>query len=414
MEPHPAPPHPPRRRLRRILRALGLLVVLIAIALGAAWWAARPASPDAFYTPPDGLPLQPGSLLRAEPFTRGVPPGARAWRILYTTTRRAGEAAVASALVVVARDAPAGPRPVVAWTHGTTGVARGCAPTLLDDPFANVPALRELLAEGWLFLATDYVGLGTPGPHPYLIGDGQARSALDAVRAVRGFTEVTADARTVVWGHSQGGHAALWTGILAPDYAPDAQVIGVAAVAPASDLPALIDPVQHTVVGRIMTAYLLAAYVAHYPEVTYDAWVPASRRLLAKDLAGRCLAGREALFSVAEALALGGTLFGRNPTHGALGDRLRENVPARPIAAPVFVAQGLSDDLVLPAVQAAFVEARCADGQTLAYRTYPGRDHLSIVAPDSPYVADLVAWTRERFAAKPAPAECRLSTHRPR
>jgi len=47
---------------------------------------------------------------------------------------------------------------------------------------------------------------------------------------------------TVVWGHSQGGHAALWTGILAPTYAPEIAILGVAAVAPASDLGPLSRP----------------------------------------------------------------------------------------------------------------------------------------------------------------------------
>jgi hypothetical protein len=66
-------------------------------------------------------------LLRSEPFTRTVLDGACAWRILSTTTREDGTPAVASALVVAATDLPAGPRPVIAWTHGTTGIAEQCA-----------------------------------------------------------------------------------------------------------------------------------------------------------------------------------------------------------------------------------------------------------------------------------------------
>jgi len=30
--------------------------------------------------------------------------------------------------------------------------------------------VNQALARGWVIVATDYVGLGTAGPHPYLIG----------------------------------------------------------------------------------------------------------------------------------------------------------------------------------------------------------------------------------------------------
>src|SRR6516165_5881755 len=47
-----------------------------------------------------------------------------------------------------------------------------------------------------------------------LIGEGEARAALDSVRAARQMAELTLDMRTVVWGHLQGGHAALWPALL--------------------------------------------------------------------------------------------------------------------------------------------------------------------------------------------------------
>lgn len=389
--------------MRRVL-GIGLALLL---ALAAVWWAARPAAPDAFYTSPADVPATPGALLRSEPFERGVPAGARAWRILYTTTRRDGVPALASAIVMTARAPSAAPRPVVAWTHGTTGVAPGCAPSLLEDPFAHVPALQPLLDAGWIYVATDYVGLGTASPHPYLIGEGVARSALDAVRAARRIESLAADAaRTVVWGHSQGGHAALWTGQLAPAYASDVPLSGVAALAPASDLPALIERAQDTVVGRIMSSFIVQAYAAHYDDVRWADAVPAWKRPLARDMARRCLAGRAALLSVAQALALGGRIFATSGAQGALGARLAANVPSRPITAPLLLAQGAADDLVDAQVQARFVAGRCAAGQAIDSRRYAGRDHLSLVAADSPLTAELMAWTRERFAGAPAPPQC--------
>lgn len=393
-----------------MLSGAGLLLLLLFATAAAAWLVARPLQPDAFYDASDGVSVPPGVLLRAQAFERGVPPHARAWRIAYATTRADGGTALASAIVMVSRTAPSTPRPVVAWLHGTTGVVPGCAPSLLDEPFAHVPALRPLLDNGWIFVATDYAGQGTPGPHPYLIGEGQARSALDAVRAARRIDGLGVGELTVVWGHSQGGHAALWTGMLAPGYASDVPLAGVAAAAPASDLRPLLQAVQHSPVGRIMSAYLLRAYSEHYTDVRFEAYAPGWRGWLARDMAGRCLAGRQALLSVAEAYLVGGTIFGTSPLTAALADRLAQNTPIRPLPAPLLIAQGLSDELVLPEIQQQYVKRRCDADQPLQYVRYSGRDHLSLVADDSPFGADLVRWTQERFAGEPVAPGCRETT----
>ncbi|WP_296599446.1 lipase family protein [Phenylobacterium sp.] len=389
---------------RRLLRWAGIafaaLAVLLFVGVGSIWLWARPTPPDAFYAPPASSPFQPGALIRAEAFGRGAPPGARGWRILYGTTRHDGRPAVASALVVVPATAGAAPLRVVAWTHGTTGVEPGCAPSLLREPFAGMGAIPRALEQGWAIVATDYEGLGTAGPHPYLIGQGEARSALDSIRAARRLPGQRLADGVVVWGHSQGGGAALWTGLIAPAYAPDVRIAGVAAAAPASDLPALLEEVQHTVVGRMLSSYVMRAYADAYPDVTFDGYVRPLVRPLAYDMASRCMSDRRALVSAIEAKAAGGSLFARPPSLGPLGRRLAENTPQGRLAAPVLIAQGLADDLVLPTVQDRFVAAWRAQGQEVDYRTYAGRDHLSLLAPDAPFTSELLAWTRDRFAEK--------------
>jgi acetyl esterase/lipase len=64
---------------------------------------------------------------------------------------------------------------------------------------------------------------------------------LDSVRAARDMPDSGASDRFAVWGHSQGGHAALYTGELAARYAPDLKLVGVAAAAPATYLVELFD-----------------------------------------------------------------------------------------------------------------------------------------------------------------------------
>src|ERR1700749_1614375 len=60
--------------------------------------------------------------------------------------------------------------------------------------------------------------------------------------------------RYVAWGHSQGGQAALFAGMIAKTYAPELQLIGVAAAAPATDLATLMTDDLHTMGGRNLTA----------------------------------------------------------------------------------------------------------------------------------------------------------------
>lgn len=392
----------------RLLRVAMWIAALLVVAIAAAWWSARPAAPDAFYDVPAQRPAEPGALLKSEPFTKGVPAGTRAWRILYTTTRPGDAAAVASAIVIVPDRPATGPLAVIAWAHGTTGVAPGCAPSVMSAPFANVPAFDKIAGEGWAYVATDYVGLGTRGGHAYLVGDDAARAVLDSLRAARKLPGLALDNRVVVWGHSQGGNSALWTGMRAAAYAPDVNVVGVAALAPASDLAALFSSGRASMFGKIVSAYVASAYGAAYPDAEVDSYLHGRARWFARDLAARCVGGWETLLSAMETMLLPQDgIFARDPGEGALGTRLRENTPSGPIAAPVLLAQGEIDDLVLPAIQARFVAARCAVGQRIDYRSYPGRDHISLVALDSPLGPALVQWTRERFAGAPAADTCR-------
>lgn len=380
-----------------------LLIAFVALA----WLLSRPAAPDAFYEPPAALPTQPGRLLKQEAFLHeAVPPGASAWRILYTSPRGDGRMAVASA-VLVARPS-AGPRALIAWAHGTSGLARGCAPALMGRPFDKLPALPRLLEQGWALLAPDYPGLGTAGPHPYLIGESEGRAMLDAIRAAQQLPELKLNGQAVVWGHSQGGHAALWTGLLAPRYAPELKLAGIAALAPASDLPRLVEAIHNKPVGRILSAYLLAAYGAAYADVWPEDELSAWAAPLAADMAGRCLGGWPSLLSVGQALLAGGSVFKNEaPASGPFGARLASNTPEGEIAAPLLVAQGLADELVPAAVQHTYVSRRCAQGQGLDYWRVADRDHLSLLAHDSALEPALLHWTRERLAGAPPAETCR-------
>ncbi|MGD9573277.1 MAG: lipase family protein [Thermoleophilia bacterium] len=396
--------------MRRLLGRLGWIiagvVVLAAAGIAIALWVSRPPEAGAFYDPPElAADTAPGTLLRSERMDAGVPEGAEGWRILYATPGLDGEPRAVSGQVI-ARPGGDDPRSALAWAHGTIGVARGCAPTLMDDP--SIVMLRPLgpvLAEGWVVVATDYPGLGTPGPHPYLAGEVTGRSVIDSVRAAGQIDDLGGlDGRYAVWGESQGGHAALWTGIVAAQgYAPELELVGVAAAAPASDIGPLFEAAIGTKPGKILISEAAWAWDRAYPELSFEEAIRPAARPAARVIAERCLFPNIAVVA-ATTLAVPDNMLAIDiVSDPRWSRRITESTPDGAIDVPVVIAQGDRDPVVAPAVQRAWVRERCAAGQSIDFREVPGAGHADVLGRVGD---DLVGWTRDRFAGVAAAAGC--------
>src|SRR6202021_1201586 len=199
----------------------------------------------------------PGTLVRQE-LINGAPLGATTYRVLYRSTGLDNQPILVSGVVIVPPgDPPPGGRPIVAWAHPTSGVVPRCAPSLAIFLFEQIQGLRSFVRDGYVVAATDYPGLGTPGPHPYLVGASEARAVIDSVRVAATMPGAGGGKKFVVWGHSQGGHAALFTGIIAKTYAPELDLLGVAAAAPATDLATVMNEDIDSVGGKNITAMTL-------------------------------------------------------------------------------------------------------------------------------------------------------------
>lgn len=398
----------PRSRLTRpAVLALALATAFASCGRpGAAAPAITARAPDAFYDPPAKAPYRPGSLLRQEPLRDvALPAGMRGWRILYTTTVNDRTPATAVATVFAPIKPPPGPRAVITWTHGTTGLLQKCMPSLTSAPAFGVPAAGRVAPHGWVIVATDYSFAEKGGPHPYMIGEGEARAALDAVRAARQMPELELSPRTVVWGHSQGGHSALWTGIAAARYAPEIKVLGVAAIAPTANMPKIM--AMNPAIERRLGPYVAKAYSRFYPDVAFDRAVRPEALAAAREIAELCdfVPPRDVQRIARLAASFDGPAL-TTVADPAFRLRLAENAANRPIAAPVLIAQGLSDGVVPPAATQAYVEARCGAGQDLEYWRLAGVGHADIVRPGSALEAPLLGWTAARFAGEPPVKGC--------
>ncbi|WP_136587880.1 alpha/beta fold hydrolase [Microbacterium hydrothermale] len=398
-----------RRRVRAGWAAAGryaLSLVLVATAAGG-WWlndwldAGAPVV-DAFYDPPAQVPSGHGRLIRSDAYLGRLPENGDVSRILYTTRDAENRPAVASALVIVPKDPPAGPRPVIVWNHGTTGVAQGCAPSLRDASATkwSIPALEQALKAGWVVVASDFSGQGAPGAYPYLIGEGEARSSLDAVLATSELrTDLTLSPDTVVWGHSQGGHAALWTTAIAKDYAPGLDVLGTAVVAPVADPPALARELLSgppNAMLSVITSWVLVPYSETYADVHLDDYIAEGSRSIVLEMTQRCPSEPGVVVSVLTALGVSEDrpLYSADLTSGALGRRLAENAMTAPLGTPMLVAWGADDEVIPPTLQRDYVQKLCAEGQPVRWATYAGYDHLRPILPKSRFLPVLYTWTK--------------------
>ena len=133
-------------------------------------------------------------MLRHAPLRKGlwIPKStSRAFRLTYVTKDSHERRATSTGTVFVPHGRPPkGGWPVVSWAHGISGLGDSCAPSKVGPVLKqrDWSYLRTWMRQGYAVVATDYVGLGTPGLMPYLDGKAQAHSVVDMVKAGRAFT----------------------------------------------------------------------------------------------------------------------------------------------------------------------------------------------------------------------------------
>lgn len=394
------------RSFSLVCRSLSFLVLLtLAFATGGTQAFAQNLKLDV--SPAQLRKAKPGYVFHIYPQIGGAPANAKAFRIIYRSTNLKGEPIAVSGTVIY----PAGPAPregrdVIAWAHYTTGVSSRCAPGLLPNLSGTIPGLEDMLKRGYVVVATDYEGLGTPGVHAYLVGESEARSVIDSVRAARNLKGARATDRFAVWGHSQGGHAALFTGEIAATYAPELKLVAIATAAPATDLVELLRAQKGTIAGNSLTAMALLSWSRTYnfplKSVLDEGVEPQFERV-----GQSCIQSLSQMLQTLKlAQPLNKAFLRADPTDiPELRDLMLTNSPGRrPITVPVFIAQGTADTTVRPEITLAFGKALCQSGTPVTMRMLKGASH-SFAAEKSAYAA--VTWMHDRFLGKPTPNDCK-------
>ena len=336
----------------------------------------------------------PGSVIRDEPMGAS-PPGGVAHRVLYRSTSPEGKPiAVSGVIIIPPAVAPASGWPIIAWSHPTTGIVQ------------EIAGSRSLTEKGFAIAATDYPGLGTAGPHPYLVGISEARAVIDSVRAARSFPGVDSN-RYGVWRHSQGGQAALFTGKISKEYAPELELLGVAAAAPATDLATLMTDDLNTTGGHNLTAMTVWSWSRVYGAAA-DSVVASAVMLVVDRLAEECtespidiLARARTAAPLAKEFLVVKNPAEIEPWHSLL---VRNRPALLQRTLPVLLAQGTNDGLVRPEVTFDHMSRLCGAGNRVRLLVLPGVSHGLAGAKSAD---DAVAWIKDGFAGRPAPSDCK-------
>jgi len=364
----------------------------------------RALSMTPFYAT-EGLKTEaaPGTLVRSETATDyALPPGVTATRILYHTRTARNEDAIASGVVLMPYGRPPkGGWPLLAWSHGTSGVARACAPSLMRSLFYNWEGLYEYVLMGYAVVATDYAGLGTPGRHAYLDMLSNGTDVINSVPAARAAVPDLSKKWLVV-GHSQGGLSSLGVAQLEGTL-KDANFLGTVALAGASDLEDGLDSLLRVKLPVLngLVAFWVYGVKSVYPELDLkDILTSKALAVYNASVEDGCSAASGAFAAV----STDEIFLPSWKNNKYIQQFFQRDQPGKlPTYGPLLLVVGGDDILFTDSASRKIFQRLCITGARVQRNVYPGLGHDPVVYGS---LRDQLDWIADRFAGEPAPSNC--------
>jgi acetyl esterase/lipase len=367
---------------------------------------------DKFYTPPSQATLNsamPGTVLRYRPIpnTAYSSTVSEAYQLMFRTTDGHDKPVAAITTVLIPKNAPATGRKLFSYHSFYDSLTLNCTPSyltvkgsLFEENYVE-PALKK----GIVVVLTDYEGLQSQ----WIAGLNTAHTALDGMRAAIKFpkTKLTSSAQIGMMGFSGGGHATAWTAEVAPEYAPELNIVGAAM----GGVPANIDNVARKVDGTLFAGVYLEAVVGlsrAYPEIDPAKYATPAGLTAIKDIGQRCLLGifegqKEVLVKYA---------FTKSTKYLKDADFLNlpeikpiiqeNNLGSRTPQVPVYVYEGTNDEIMPIADVDSLVQNYCSKGVKVQYNRTSGDHLLMAIAP-----SNAMSYVLDRMDGRAAPTNCK-------
>jgi pimeloyl-ACP methyl ester carboxylesterase len=386
-----------------------------------------------------------GTVLAREAVATSIP-GAEAWRIAYVSSDYRGQPTISTGLgVAPVGEPPAGGRPILAWSHGTTGAAQNCGPSQVDDPAQplneyfliggtswtdfGIPAVNQFIKAGYVVVATDYQGMGGGGRNQYMVTPTQAHDTIDSIRAAGSLGLAGANRKAAIYGWSQGGGVVL-TAASSPDYVARTgtsydgiELVGFVAMAP-PDVAVLAPkgPLDDAAAQKILagmtasfsdsvfnfTHYALTIWATSYafPQLKLnDIFTDEGAKAVDEIISKKCMHAAADTMNYAYGANFK-TLLRDTPVNasGWVSALVAGAVPDVKPSAPVMITWGTKDTAVAPVMGQLYREQMCKAGANVTRIQLPGEQtHFSTPGVSEPLY---VPWLLDRFAGKPAPDGC--------
>jgi hypothetical protein len=367
---------------------------------------------DAFYKAPSSASLelkQPGDVLRyrtvtAKDYTADV---SKAYQLMFRTTDTQGNAVAAITTVLIPKTAPATGRKIMSYQSFYDSLTLTCTPSYLtaQGKLFEASNVKPALKKGHVVVLTDYEGLSSQ----WIAGLNTAHGVLDGIRAAINYQPIGLNegAAIAMMGFSGGGHATGWAAEVAPEYAPELNIVGAAM----GGVPVKVGNVARKVDGTLFSAVYLGAVVGlsrAYPEIDPAKYATPAGLTAIKDIGNRCLLG---MFQGQSEMVLKyafskGTKFLKDPNFLDLPEIaaiIEENsMGTRTPNTNIYVYEGTNDEIMPVKDVDDLVDNYCSKGLKVQYNRTGGDHLLMALGSTAP-----MNWALDRLAGKAAPSNCK-------
>lgn len=390
--------------------AVFLTATLTALALATPTSAAAPALPgpfdDSFYVPPTPLPSgNPGDVIRWRPSVALLNlANANAWQVMYLSTNARGQRNAVTGTVLTPKNVSPATAPVVGFAVGTQGPAFKCTASKAIErgTLYDQAAVDRLLSAGYAVAITDYEGYSPTTTPTYITGQSEGPAVIDSVRAAQRLAAagLSTNAKVAFQGYSQGGGAAMWAAEKQPAYAPEMNLVGVAAGGVPGDLNAVAAGLDGAI-GFGFLAFSAVGLDAAYPDLNLDSYLnDTGRAELNKAKQEACVP--ELLANYAFKKISDFTTTNPLPTPRWQA-RLGENkLGLGTIRVPVFQYHAAFDEIVATPQAETLMRTYCGKGVRLTWKTYVAEHAIGIIAG----LDDAFAFVQDRINGRTATTTC--------
>ena len=386
-----------------------------------------------------------GTVIAKEKIATKIP-GADAWRIAYISSDLFDRPTISTGLVIAPKGKPPkGGRPILAWSHGTTGTAQNCGPSQVLDPAQDLnlyfliggtswtdfglPAATDFIKQGYVLVATDYQGLGGGGKHQYAISATQGRDLINSARAAGSMGLSGSSKKVAFYGWSQGGGSVIAAAsstayIQQKNTAFDGmEVVGAVSMAPdalSGMIPkeALTDPAAASKTWQSMVT-VFADNIFNFSHFAMNVWAmdgvfPGIKmtdvftadgaKTINAIQATKCMhAGADTyVFNVGASYK---GMFNPQPTNlpAWMKAIVAGSTPNDKPVAPMLMFWGDKDTVMPPIQSEIYQKQKCAIGGNVQRIHLPGANHFTTPELAQPIFTQ---WIKDRFDGKAAPNGC--------